>query len=263
MTTYDQQEQTDRRSAHEAPLFDEILSHPAGVDLDDGLLQAERFDALRAAFAVLDEKCRRLLSLLLRDPAPAYAQISAELDMPVGSIGPVRALPGNLATRSRAVGPRRLRRTGRVMTSDWRDDDVLLRELGAALAEGRAAPPSFAEAGRALYSWRTVDAELSELTYDSAEAAGALMRTDDYRRRSLTFRSASLTVELDIERDPDAIRGQLVGAEVPPSVTIETVDSEPLRTSVDELGYFAFDSFAASGVRFRLRCGGVVTPWIG
>jgi len=148
------------------------------------------------------------------------------------------------------------------MTSDWSDDDVLLRELGSALAERSAAPPSLAEAGRALYTWRTVDAELSELTHDSAEAAGALVRDDDYQRRSLTFRSASLTVEVDIERDPDAIRGQLVGAEVPPSVTIEIVGGEPLRTSVDEVGYFAFDSFTASGVRFRLRCGDVVTPWI-
>jgi RNA polymerase sigma factor (sigma-70 family) len=79
------------RTAHEAPLFDEMLSQPAAAELDDGLLQAERFDALRAAFAVLGEKCRKLLGLLLRDPTPAYAEISAELGMPVGSIGPIRA----------------------------------------------------------------------------------------------------------------------------------------------------------------------------
>jgi hypothetical protein len=148
------------------------------------------------------------------------------------------------------------------MTSDWRDDDELLRELGAALAEGDATPPSFAEAGRALFTWRTVDAELSELTYDS-EVAGTLVRADDYQRRSLTFRSAGLTVELDIEHNPDAIRGQLAGDEVPPSVTVEIVGGEPISAPVDEVGYFVVDSFAASGVRFRLRCGGVVTPWIG
>jgi len=79
------------RSSREAPLVEEILSPSAAVDLDDGLLQAERFDALRAAFAALGTKCRELLSLLLRDPTPAYAEISAELGMPVGSIGPIRA----------------------------------------------------------------------------------------------------------------------------------------------------------------------------
>ena len=79
------------RSSHEAPLYDEILSQSALVDLDDGLLQAERFAALRAAFTALGGKCRRLLNLLLRDPTPAYAEISVELDMPVGSIGPIRA----------------------------------------------------------------------------------------------------------------------------------------------------------------------------
>jgi len=79
------------RSSHEAPLYDEILAQSAGVDLDDGLLQAERFDALRAAFTTLGAKCRRLLSLLLRDPTPAYAEVSVELNMPIGSIGPIRA----------------------------------------------------------------------------------------------------------------------------------------------------------------------------
>jgi RNA polymerase sigma factor (sigma-70 family) len=80
-----------RRNSHEAPLFDETQAKPASVDLDDWLLRAERLDALRAAFASLGEKCRRLLSVLLRDPAPAYAEISLELDMPIGSIGPIRA----------------------------------------------------------------------------------------------------------------------------------------------------------------------------
>ncbi len=84
-------QKTQRRNSHEAPLFDETQAQPASVELDDWLLRAERLDALRAAFTSLGEKCRRLLGVLLRDPAPAYSEISIELNMPIGSIGPIRA----------------------------------------------------------------------------------------------------------------------------------------------------------------------------
>ena len=54
------------------------------------LLRQERHIALRTAFAGLSERCRTLLSLLFRDPPPPYADISADLGIPVGSIGPIR-----------------------------------------------------------------------------------------------------------------------------------------------------------------------------
>jgi RNA polymerase sigma factor (sigma-70 family) len=59
-------------------------------ELDDGLLLAERDEALRAAFKTLNPRCQELLRLMLLDPAPSYEEISAALDMPVGSIGPTR-----------------------------------------------------------------------------------------------------------------------------------------------------------------------------
>ena len=47
--------------------------------------------ALRAAFAGLPSRCQQLLSMLTSDPPHSYAEISAELGIPVGSIGPYRA----------------------------------------------------------------------------------------------------------------------------------------------------------------------------
>lgn len=61
------------------------------ADLDEDLLRAERHDALRRAFAQLDERCRRLLAALMSLPAPSYTTVSRELAMPIGSIGPTRA----------------------------------------------------------------------------------------------------------------------------------------------------------------------------
>lgn len=60
-------------------------------ELDLGLLRHERSVALDAALQVLPPRCRRLLRLLTADPPISYATISAELTMPVGSIGPTRA----------------------------------------------------------------------------------------------------------------------------------------------------------------------------
>ena len=59
--------------------------------IDEEILMAERNAALRAAFAELQPRCQRLLSMLISDPPHSYADIHAELGLPVGSIGPQRA----------------------------------------------------------------------------------------------------------------------------------------------------------------------------
>jgi RNA polymerase sigma factor (sigma-70 family) len=67
---------------------DEIAYEP---DLDVSLLRKERAAVLFDAFRDLPALCRTLLQVLLSDPAPSYAEVSENLDMPVGSIGPRRA----------------------------------------------------------------------------------------------------------------------------------------------------------------------------
>jgi RNA polymerase sigma factor (sigma-70 family) len=61
-----------------------------GVVIDEQIL-AGRHMALRAAFAGLPSRCQQLLAMLTSDPPHSYAEISAELGIPVGSIGPYRA----------------------------------------------------------------------------------------------------------------------------------------------------------------------------
>jgi RNA polymerase sigma factor (sigma-70 family) len=58
---------------------------------EQGLLAAERHAALREAFSQLLPCCQRLLAALTEDPPVPYAQISARLGIPVGSIGPRRS----------------------------------------------------------------------------------------------------------------------------------------------------------------------------
>ncbi len=63
-------------------------SRPA--DEPDPLLRRELLDAVRQAFALLDDRCRRLLRLLTADPPLAYDQVGELFGMPHGSIGPTR-----------------------------------------------------------------------------------------------------------------------------------------------------------------------------
>ena len=58
---------------------------------DHDLLDAERDAELWQAFSSMSLPCQRLLRTLIADPAPSYAEVSAALGMPVGSIGPRRA----------------------------------------------------------------------------------------------------------------------------------------------------------------------------
>jgi RNA polymerase sigma factor (sigma-70 family) len=59
--------------------------------LEEECLAAERNAILRAAFAKLPPRCQQLLAMLLSDPPSSYAEISATLKIPVGSIGPRRS----------------------------------------------------------------------------------------------------------------------------------------------------------------------------
>lgn len=80
-----------RKSQRLGMQLDEAAQFVDGTTIDEEVLMAERNTALRAAFVELPPRCQRLLSMLLSDPPHSYAEISAALDIPVGSIGPQRA----------------------------------------------------------------------------------------------------------------------------------------------------------------------------
>jgi RNA polymerase sigma factor, sigma-70 family len=55
------------------------------------MMRASDEATVRRAFRQLSTNCQQLLRLLLADPPPSYAEVSAALNMPIGSIGPTRA----------------------------------------------------------------------------------------------------------------------------------------------------------------------------
>ncbi len=80
-----------RKSERLGTGLDDALQFVDNTIIDEEILMAERNAALRAAFAELTPKCQRLLTMLTSDPPSSYAEISATLEVPVGSIGPQRA----------------------------------------------------------------------------------------------------------------------------------------------------------------------------
>jgi RNA polymerase sigma factor (sigma-70 family) len=59
--------------------------------VEQEVLAAERHAALREAVTQLPPDCQRLVAMLTADPPLPYAEISATLAMPIGSIGPTRS----------------------------------------------------------------------------------------------------------------------------------------------------------------------------
>jgi len=81
-----------RGAQRQVPTGDDIEAAPAdATDIASELMAAQRDVALWRAFARLPERDQALLRLLVADPAPSYEEISAALEMPIGSIGPTRA----------------------------------------------------------------------------------------------------------------------------------------------------------------------------
>ena len=69
----------------------QAVSNPQGATPEQELLVSERHATLREALMDLPSCCQQLIALLIEDPPVPYTQISAQLGIPVGSIGPNRA----------------------------------------------------------------------------------------------------------------------------------------------------------------------------
>jgi RNA polymerase sigma factor (sigma-70 family) len=59
-------------------------------DVDEHLLAEERAQAVREALLTLPSRSQRMLEMLMADPPISYTEISDQLGVPIGSIGPTR-----------------------------------------------------------------------------------------------------------------------------------------------------------------------------
>jgi len=143
------------------------------------------------------------------------------------------------------------------------DDDRLLEALRDAVVGPDEAPAEARAAAKALYTWRTVDAELAALVHDSWEGAPAGVRGAAAGARLLSFESDDGTAAVEVEVGPD---GRLQGQLVPAAAGDVEVHHAGGVTGVaaDELGRFRTDPLPSGPV--RLRCATatsrVDTDWV-
>jgi hypothetical protein len=148
------------------------------------------------------------------------------------------------------------------------EDEGLLRELRAAARRLDPPPASVLEAARASLTWRTIDAELAALEFDSAVDAAATAVRSGERPRLLTFSAPGLSIEVEVS--PIGPRRQLVGQLVPAQpARIDVRHAGGVTTAhADQLGRFGVDAVNAGPVSLRCHLGDVaasvpvVTEWI-
>jgi hypothetical protein len=152
---------------------------------------------------------------------------------------------------------------------DEHDGTALEEELRRAAARFDPVPRELLRAADEAFTWRTIDAELAELVYDSlADQDEVSLVRGPSERRLLSFRAGGLTIDLEVT-SASSSRG-LVGQLVPPQqATVEVrVGARAIAADADELGRFRAGPVPAGPM--SLRCSivsaepgaAVVTDWV-
>ena len=150
---------------------------------------------------------------------------------------------------------------------DLWDDEELLAALKESLGAGqpvRSELAELAELGKSAYAWHNIDAELARLTYDSTreQYSAPGTRSESATIRALTFTSAHLTIELEV--NGDSMLGQVIPIQEG-TVTFRSRTGVTGTTDLDEVGCFAIRPLPDHP--FRLHChtadgSDVLTGWI-
>lgn len=148
-----------------------------------------------------------------------------------------------------------------VQQPDEAEDERLIESLRAIARRVDPVPEEVEDAARGAYTWRTVDAELAELAYDSLLDDDRLagVRADD-APRTLSFEGPTYSVEIEVAEEGSQRR--LLGQLVPPvAARIEVRHSGGLlRLGADEVGRFSAAGVAAGPVSLRCLVEGVDGP---
>jgi hypothetical protein len=142
-----------------------------------------------------------------------------------------------------------------------------LAELRLAALIVDPVPQRVTFAAKQSLAWRTIDAELAQLTYDSAlDAERLTLVRGAAAARMLTFSASGLTVDIEVEETDGSLR--LIGELAPAQRAVIAVRHAQGTTEVetDEDGRFRTGPVPAGPIALSLRlaAGGstVQTEWI-
>jgi hypothetical protein len=143
------------------------------------------------------------------------------------------------------------------------EDEKVISLLRRGLGQSDPVPADVTDFARAAVSWRTIDAELAELSYDSSdEETSATVRTTA-SARIVGFETGDWMIDLEHDAATGELRGQIEPAG---RLDVELhVIGAVLVTETDEMGRFSFEGVEAGPVALVIRVDGdeaVKTEWI-
>jgi hypothetical protein len=147
-------------------------------------------------------------------------------------------------------------------------DDALLAELSAAVAAHDPVPAALLDAAKASLTWRTIDAELASLAFDSSvDESPVLVRGPASDEQLLTFETDELAVDLQVSKRGDGRRlvGQIAPAGVA-EIEVRTGSGVVVTVTSDELGRVPAVDVPAGSLSLRILRAGetnpIVTDWV-
>lgn len=130
----------------------------------------------------------------------------------------------------------------------------LEEELRRIIAQVEPVPPGLLSAAVGAFAWRTIDADLAELVFDSTAGhdEAALVR-GAAQARMLSFRASALTIDVEVTGAGES--RTLVGQLAPPQrASVDIQHAGRVDTvQADELGRFTAGPLQAGPLRLRCR----------
>lgn len=142
--------------------------------------------------------------------------------------------------------------------------DPTFATLRSVIDRADPVPSAVVDAARAAFTWHTIDAELAELTADSAMATAGTRSSS--APRLLTFEGAGIEVEVEVAQTGPTRR--LAGQVIPVGAAQVTVRwaSGTQDAAADDLGRFTVEGIPAGAISLAvLRAGAehpIVTSWV-
>jgi hypothetical protein len=143
------------------------------------------------------------------------------------------------------------------------EDEKIMSLLRRGLDQSDPAPSDVTEFAKEALSWRTIDAELAQLSYDSTDETTSTTVRSTASARIVGFEAGEWMIDLEHDAATRELRGQIQPAG---RLDVELhVVGAVLVTATDELGRFSFDGVEAGPVAVVVRVEGgetVKTEWI-
>jgi len=135
--------------------------------------------------------------------------------------------------------------------------------LHKGLDQADPVPTDVTEFAKAAFSWRTIDAELAEIAYDSNDQTTPAGVRSTATARMLSFEAGSWTIDIEYH----AVTGRLIGQIEPArEATVELhVAGAAILDETDDLGRFDFEGVLPGPISLVFRTPGnlevVKTEW--